>query len=59
MPITSCQKDGKPGFRAAPLEDCPSCKCFTYTKDDESSRSRALNKAKNQLAAIKTSQARE
>ena len=51
MPITSCREDGKPGFRAG-----SSGKCFTYS--DESSRSRALNKAKKQLAAIKASQAK-
>lgn len=56
MPITSCQKDGKPGFRAAPLKECPSCKCFTYTKGNETSRQRALTKANAQLRAIKASQ---
>ena len=51
-----CQKDGKPGFRATPLKECPSCKCFTYTPGNEQSKQRALGKANKQLQAIKASQ---
>ena len=56
MPVTPCSEDGKPGFRAAPLKDCPSCKCFTYEMGNEQSRQRALGKANKQLQAIKASQ---
>lgn len=56
MPITTCQKDDKPGFRAAPLKECPGCKCFTYTPGNEQSKRRALGKASKQLQAIKASQ---
>lgn len=51
MPIKSCQKDGKPGFKAGDFG-----KCYTYTVDNEASRQRAIKRAKAQLKAIKTRQ---
>lgn len=51
MPVETCQKDGKPGFRAS-----PDSTCYTYTPGDETSRKRAQARAQRQLRAIKASQ---
>lgn len=51
MPIKSCQKDGKPGFKFGDRG-----KCYTYTAGNEASRRVALAKAQAQMRAIKTRQ---
>ncbi len=48
MPVSSCQKDGKPGFRWGRQG-----KCYTYTYGNEVSRKNAIAKAQKQGAAIK------
>ncbi len=48
MPVSSCQKNGKPGFRWG-----RSGKCYTYTRGNETSRKEAIAKAQKQGAAIK------
>lgn len=50
MPIQSCTKNGKPGFKYG-----ASGKCYTYTTGDEASRQQALEKAKAQARAIRAS----
>ena len=54
MPVQSCVKDGKPGFRWGKTG-----KCYTYTPDDEDSRKEAIAKAQKQGRAIKASGRKE
>ena len=49
MPIMSCTKNGKPGFKFGTEGYC-------YTYSDEASRKRAIEKAKKQGRAIKRNQ---
>ncbi len=49
MPIKTCQKDGKPGFKFGDQG-----KCFIYS--DNESKERARRKATEQGQAIKASQ---
>ena len=51
MPVQSCNKDGKSGYKYG-----ESGKCYTYT--DKASRKRANENAQEQGRAIKASQAR-
>ena len=51
MPVQSCQRNGKPGFKWG-----KSGYCYTYKKEDEASRKRAIAKAAKQGRAIKRSQ---
>ena len=53
MPIQTCTKNGKPGFKYG-----DSGTCYTYTKGNKSSRERARKLAVKQAGAIKASQAR-
>lgn len=48
MPIQSCQKDNKPGFRWGRTG-----KCYTYVRGNEQSRKTAITKAQAQGRAIK------
>ncbi len=48
MPIMSCTKDGKPGFKFG-----REGKCYTYTPGNKESRERAVAKAQKQMRAIK------
>lgn len=48
MPVMSCQKDGKPGWKFGPAGTC-----YTYTSGDRESSDRAKQKAHIQGAAIK------
>lgn len=48
MPVQSCQKDGKPGFKWGRQGAC-----FTYTPGNTASRNRARAKAARQGRAIK------
>ena len=49
MPVQSCTKDGKPGFRWGKTG-----KCYTYS--NEKSRKEAIAKAQKQARAIKANQ---
>lgn len=49
MPVTSCQEDGKPGFRWG-----EEGKCYTYNPNDQSSEDAAYEKARRQGAAIES-----
>jgi len=49
MPVQSCTKDGKPGFRWGKTG-----KCYTY--NSEKSRKEAIAKAQKQARAIKANQ---
>jgi len=51
MPIMHCTVDGKPGYKYG-----SSGHCYTYTKGDKSSQSKARAKAAAQGRAIKQSQ---
>ncbi len=53
MPLMTCQKDGKPGWKFG-----SSGRCYTFTKGNRQSEQVALSKAIKQAAAIKASQAR-
>ena len=53
MPVESCRKNGKPGFRAGPTQTC-----FTYTAGNASARTRARGRAQRQFVAIGLSQQR-
>jgi hypothetical protein len=48
MPITNCNKDGKPGYHWGKNNKS----CFTYTPGDEASRKAAKKKAIKQGIAI-------
>lgn len=48
MPIQSCHKDGKPGFRYGNRG-----KCYTYARGNEKLRKAAITKAQAQGRAIK------
>lgn len=50
MPVETCQKDGKPGYRYGKTG-----KCYTYTAGNEGARKRAKQKAHEQGAAIRSS----
>ena len=50
MPVQSCRKDGKPGYKYG-----KSGACYTYTAGNESSRDTAYSKAVKQGQAIKAS----
>lgn len=54
MPVQTCQKNGKPGYRYG-----QSGACYTYTKGNKASEAEALRKAHKQEAAIKASGYRE
>lgn len=47
MPVKECQKDGKPGYKWG-----NEGYCYTYTPNNEESRERAKDKAKEQGRAI-------
>ena len=47
MPVQRCEREGKPGYQWG-----DSGKCYTYTPNDEDSRKRAKDKAKEQGRAI-------
>ena len=51
MPIQSCTKDGKPGFRWGKTG-----KCYIYIPGNEKSRKEAIAKAQKQARAIKANQ---
>ena len=51
MPVTSCQKDGNPGFKWGEEGHC-----YTYDQGNSASRLRARLKAEAQGRAIKVSQ---
>jgi len=51
MPIQSCTKDGKPGYKYG-----ESGACYTYTPGNKASRDAAHSKAVRQGQAIKSSQ---
>lgn len=48
MPVTSCQENGKPGYRWG-----SSGKCYTYTAGNESSKNRARSSAERQGRAAR------
>lgn len=48
MPIQKCMKNGKPGFKWGKKGTC-----YTYTRNNESSRKRAMEKARKQEQAIR------
>jgi len=54
MPIQSCRKNGKPGYRWG-----TSGTCYVYTAGDSQSRKRAKQRALLQSRAIHASQARK
>lgn len=54
MPIQSCHKGGKPGYKYG-----GDGACYTYTSGNKASRDAAYTKAGKQAAAIKASQARK
>ena len=54
MPIQSCTKDGKPGYRWG-----ESGVCYTYNPQNSISKGLARAKALKQARAIEASQARE
>jgi len=47
MPIQSCIKNGKPGFKYGNKGTC-----YTYNPNDEDSRKEAIEKARKQMKAI-------
>lgn len=49
MPVKSCNKDGKPGYKWG-----DSGKCYTYTPGNEQSKKAAKEKAIKQGQAIKS-----
>jgi len=53
MPVQSCRKDGKPGYKYG-----TNGACYTYTTGNKASRDRAHAKAAKQGQAIKASQGR-
>ena len=53
MPIKSCTKNGKPGYKYG-----DNGACYTYTANNKASRDSAHAKAVRQGQAIKSSQAR-
>lgn len=50
MPVKSCRKDGKPGYKWGDGF------CYTYTSGDEESREEAKRKAEEQGAAVHASE---
>jgi len=54
MPVQSCNKDGKPGYKFG-----KSGTCYTYTSGNKTSRDRAYSKAVKQGQAIKAQQGRD
>ena len=54
MPIKTCQRDKKPGFKWG-----DEGKCFTYEPGNERSRQRAMRKAKEQGRAIEANRQSE
>lgn len=51
MPVKSCKKDGKPGYKWG-----DEGKCYTYSPKSKASRERARKKAREQGQAIKANQ---
>ena len=51
MPVKSCRKNGKPGYKYG-----DSGKCYTYEPGNDASRKRARKQAREQGRAIRANQ---